>query len=37
MIFMFIGRIGFISFLFSMAGRQKELPYHFPKERILIG
>ncbi|TVT28832.1 TrkH family potassium uptake protein [Salinicoccus cyprini] len=37
MIFMFIGRIGFISFLFSMAGRQKELSYHFPKERILIG
>ncbi|WP_342388707.1 TrkH family potassium uptake protein [Salinicoccus bachuensis] len=37
MIFMFIGRIGFISFLFTMAGRQKELPYHFPKERILIG
>ncbi len=37
MMFMFIGRIGFISFLFSIGGRQHELPYHFPKERILIG
>ncbi|AKG73387.1 TrkH family potassium uptake protein [Salinicoccus halodurans] len=37
MMFMFIGRIGFISFLFSIGGRQHELPYHYPKERILIG
>ncbi|MFB9860255.1 TrkH family potassium uptake protein [Salinicoccus siamensis] len=37
MIFMFIGRIGFISFLFSMGGKQKELSFHYPKERILIG
>lgn len=37
MMFMFIGRIGFISFLFSIGGRQHELSYQFPKERILIG
>ena len=37
MMFMFIGRIGFISFLFSIGGRHQELPYRFPKERLLIG
>lgn len=37
MMFMFIGRIGFISFLFSIGGRQHELPYQYPKERILVG
>lgn len=37
MMFMFIGRIGFIVFLFSIGGRQRHLNYHYPKERILIG
>src|SRR5699024_4635476 len=37
MMFMFIVRIGFISFLFSIGGRQHQLNHSYPKERILIG
>ena len=34
---MFIGRVGIISFLFMMGGREQKLNYQYPKERIIIG
>ncbi|HEY4552305.1 MAG TPA: TrkH family potassium uptake protein [Bacillaceae bacterium] len=34
---MFIGRIGILSFLFTMAGNEKEPDFHYPKERVIIG
>lgn len=39
MILMFIGRVGLISFLYSLGGggRGKKTNYHYPKERIIIG
>ncbi len=37
MILMFIGRVGLISFLYSLGGKSKKLPYHYPKERVIIG
>lgn len=37
MMLMFIGRVGIISFLYSIGGRAKKLPYHYPKERVIIG
>lgn len=37
MLLMFIGRVGLISFLYSIGGRAKKLPYHYPKERVIIG
>ncbi|WP_256558190.1 TrkH family potassium uptake protein [Halobacillus sp. A1] len=37
MILMFIGRIGILTFLFSLSNDRKSTNYHFPKERILIG
>ena len=36
-ILMFIGRVGIISFLFMMGGKEKKLNYQYPKERIIIG
>lgn len=37
MLFMFIGRIGFITFLLSIAGRQRELTYKYSEERLMVG
>ncbi|MBD7942920.1 MULTISPECIES: TrkH family potassium uptake protein [Psychrobacillus] len=37
MILMFIGRVGLISFLFTLGGKRKITKYHFPKERVIIG
>lgn len=37
MAFMFIGRIGFISFLLSIGGIQHNYSYKLPKERLMIG
>jgi potassium uptake TrkH family protein len=36
-ILMFIGRVGILSFLFIMAGNEKEPDFHYPKERVIIG
>ncbi|KXH80089.1 ATP synthase [Sporosarcina sp. HYO08] len=37
MILMFIGRVGLISFLFTLGGKTNKPHYHFPKERVIIG
>ena len=37
MALMFIGRVGLISFLYSIGGTAKKKKYHYPKERIIIG
>ena len=37
MMLMFIGRVGLISFLFTLGGKTRKLHYHFPKERVIIG
>lgn len=37
MALMFIGRVGLISFLFTLGGRTKKPHYHYPKERVIIG
>jgi potassium uptake TrkH family protein len=37
MILMFIGRVGLISFLYTLGGKTKKPHYHFPKERVIIG
>lgn len=37
MILMFIGRVGIISFIFMLGGKEKRDNFHYPKERILIG
>ncbi|WP_313800872.1 TrkH family potassium uptake protein [Cytobacillus sp.] len=34
---MFIGRIGILSFIFLFSKREKEVNYHYPKERVIIG
>lgn len=34
---MFIGRVGIISFMFMLGGKEKREKYHYPKERIIIG
>lgn len=36
-ILMFIGRVGLISFLYTLGGRAKKSKYHYPKERVIIG
>ncbi len=36
-ILMFIGRVGILSFLFMIGGKEKSAKYHYPKERIIIG
>lgn len=37
MILMFIGRIGLLSFLFMIGGKEEKTNYHYPKERVIIG
>lgn len=37
MLLMFIGRIGLLSFLFMIGGKEKKAKYHYPKERVIIG
>ena len=37
MILMFIGRIGLVSFFLLMRGKEQDVKYHYPKERIIIG
>ncbi|MCA1056665.1 TrkH family potassium uptake protein [Rossellomorea aquimaris] len=34
---MFIGRVGILSFLFMIGGKEKTANYHYPKERVIIG
>ncbi|WP_141431386.1 TrkH family potassium uptake protein [Bacillus sp. 03113] len=36
-ILMFIGRVGILSFLFIIGGKEKKVNYHYPKERVIIG
>lgn len=37
MLLMFIGRIGLLSFLLMIGGKEKEAPLRYPKERVIIG
>lgn len=37
MTLMFIGRVGLISFIFTIGGRTTKTKYHYPKERVIIG
>lgn len=37
MILMFIGRVGLISFLYTLGGKTNKRPYTYPKERVIIG
>ncbi len=37
MILMFIGRVGLISFLFTLGGKTNKVNYRYPKERVIIG
>lgn len=37
MILMFIGRIGIVTLLFFIRGKGIKEPYHYPKERVIIG
>ena len=37
MVLMFIGRVGLISFLYTLRGRSKRMTYQYPKERVIIG
>ncbi|HWK22442.1 MAG TPA: TrkH family potassium uptake protein [Ureibacillus sp.] len=37
MILMFIGRVGLISFLYTLGGKVDKPPYRYPKERVIIG
>lgn len=37
MILMFIGRVGLISFLYTLGGKVDKAPYRYPKERVIIG
>ncbi|MGN1402212.1 MAG: TrkH family potassium uptake protein [Bacillus sp. (in: firmicutes)] len=34
---MFIGRVGIISFLLMLGGKEKKVKYRYPEERIIIG
>ncbi|WP_431029297.1 TrkH family potassium uptake protein [Lysinibacillus sp. LZ02] len=34
---MFIGRVGLISFLYTLGGKSKKILYRYPKERVIIG
>ncbi|WP_064092329.1 TrkH family potassium uptake protein [Rossellomorea aquimaris] len=36
-VLMFIGRVGILSFLFMIGGKEKTTKYHYPKERVIIG
>lgn len=37
MILMFIGRVGLISFLYTIGGKTDPTNFHYPKERVIIG
>lgn len=37
MVLMFVGRVGLISFLYTIGGSSSKKKYHYPKERIIIG
>ncbi len=37
MVLMFIGRVGIISFLYSIGGKAQKTNYHYPKERVIVG
>jgi Trk-type K+ transport system membrane component len=37
MILMFVGRVGLISFLFTIGGKTTKTKFHYPKERVIIG
>lgn len=37
MALMFVGRVGIISFLYTLGGNSKKLKYQYPKERLIIG
>ncbi|MCM3610647.1 TrkH family potassium uptake protein [Planococcus sp. MERTA32b] len=37
MVLMFIGRVGLISFLFTIGGKNDPTKFHYPKERVIIG
>ena len=37
MVLMFIGRVGLISFLYTLGGKADKSPYRYPKERVIIG
>ncbi|EGA90325.1 hypothetical protein GPDM_05736 [Planococcus donghaensis MPA1U2] len=37
MALMFVGRVGLISFLFTIGGKTDPTKFHFPKERVIIG
>jgi Trk-type K+ transport system membrane component len=37
MVLMFIGRVGLISFLFTIGGKTDQTKFHYPKERVIIG
>lgn len=37
MLLMFIGRVGILTFIFMIGGKEKKENFHYPKERIIIG
>lgn len=37
MTLMFVGRVGMISFLFTIGGKTDPTKFHYPKERVIIG
>ncbi|MDV6376876.1 TrkH family potassium uptake protein [Sporosarcina sp. GW1-11] len=37
MTLMFIGRVGLISFIYTLGGKTNKTPYHYPTERVIIG
>lgn len=37
MVLMFIGRVGLLSFLFTLGGKSNKTKYRYPKERVIIG
>ncbi|TWT28021.1 TrkH family potassium uptake protein [Planomicrobium sp. CPCC 101110] len=37
MVLMFIGRVGLISFLYTIGGKTDATNFHYPKERVIIG
>lgn len=37
MLLMFVGRVGMISFLYSLGGKSDKPKFHYPKERVIIG
>ncbi|WP_368987010.1 TrkH family potassium uptake protein [Caldifermentibacillus hisashii] len=37
MLLMFIGRVGILTFLLMIGGKEKKENFHYPKERVIIG